>query len=51
MGGIETEDGYKTVIGLREHIPNMVAAGASQLLPVTLENEVIVKLDMEPITD
>lgn len=51
MGGIETEDGYKTVIGLREHIPNMVAAGASQLLPVTLENEKIVKLDMEPITD
>lgn len=51
MGGIETEDGYKTVIGLREQIPNMVAAGASQLLPVTLENEKIVKLDMEPITD
>lgn len=51
VGSIETEDGYKTVIGLREQIPNMVAAGASQLLPVTLENEKIVKLDMEPVID
>lgn len=50
-GGIETEDGYKTVIGLREQIPGTTSAGSSQLIPVTLENEVIVKLDMEPIID
>lgn len=50
-GGIETEDGYKTVIGLREQIPGTTSAGSSQLLPVTLENEKIVKLDMEPVID
>ena len=50
-GGIETEDGYKTVIGLREQIPGTTSAGSSQLIPVTLENEVIVKLEMEPIID
>lgn len=41
----------KTVIGLREQIPGTEAIGASQVVPVTLENEKIVKVpDVEPIT-
>lgn len=41
----------KNVIGLREQIPGTDAIGASQVLPVTLDNEKIVKLDVEPITE
>lgn len=41
----------KTVIGLREQIPGTEAIGASQVVPVTLENGKIVKVEgVEPIT-
>lgn len=41
----------KSVIGLREQILGTDAIGASQVLPVTLDNEKRVKLDVDSITE
>lgn len=42
---IEADGAAKNVIGLREQIPDTIAIGASQIVPITLDGDTVVKID------
>lgn len=42
---IEADGVAKNVIGLREQIPDTIAIGASQIVPITLDGDTVVKID------